>query len=1023
MIKFLINRPISVFMAIIALVILGVIAYFNIPVSLLPNIDIPKITVQVTGNNISARELENTVVAPLRYQLLQVSHLRDIQSETRDELGVIHLSFDYGTRTNLSFIEVNEKIDGAMNSLPREINRPQVIKANASDLPIFNLNLTLRDAQPFEETDEYSFLQLCEISRNIVKRRLEQLPEVSMVDITGLLNKQLIVIPDVERMHTLNIDMSSLEAAITANNVETGSTIVRDGQYEYSIKFSSILRTPEDVENIYLKIGHQIIQIKDIAKVVLLPEKEKGASYYNGKRAVTLSIVKQANAKIADLDRATNDVIDFLEQQYPEFDFSITQNQSKLLDVTIGSLQQDLIMGLILICLVALLFMRNVKMPIIITLVMVVSLIVSMLTLYLFNISLNIVSIAGLILSLGIMIDNGIIVTDNITQFREKGLGLDDACIKGTNEIIAPMLSSTLTNIAVFLPLIFMSGIAGAIFYDQAISITLSLLVSYLIAIIFLPVLYKVTFSTKFFHTKKGRNTTGEENKWLIKAYEKGVDFTFNHKKSMYAIIIISILLCVLLFSIIPKSMMPHLDYDEVVLNIDWNEEINTKENSERIDELIRAINIKQEVTEASALVGLQQFLIDRGETQNSAQTKLSLKSKTKREIQHVEEEARLFFSKNYPMAIVKYGAPETVFESIFMTSTPDIIIELYPKNGQQNIDADSLNRFQKKIEKDVGQEIEGLAFSQQLFLYIDREKLLMYDISYDEILRKLKTAFSENRFETLRSYSQYIPIVLDGGDMSVENTLSQSLIQNAHGHYFPIGQFITTIRSTSAKEIVAGKNGEFIPFSIEKINGEKKIERILTASLTKHPEWDFSFSGTLFQTRDMLSQLVIILLISILLMYFILAAQFESFLQPLILFIELPIDIVASLLLLLALGHTLNLMSAIGIIVTCGIIINDSILKMDVINDLRKQGVPLMEAIHEAGKKRLRAIIMTALTSIFAFMPLLFSSDMGSELQKPLAIAMIAALIVGTFVSLFIIPLIYWLIYKEKNGNQSKLH
>lgn len=1015
MIKFLINRPISVFMAITALIILGVIAYFNIPVSLLPNIDIPKITVQVTGNNVSARELENTVVTPLRQHLMQVGHLRDIRSETRDEIGVIYLSFDYGTRTNLSFIEVNEKIDGVMNSLPREINRPQVIKANATDLPIFNLNLTLKDAQPFGVTDEHSFLQLCEISQNIIKRRLEQLPEVAMVDVTGILHKQLIIVPDLERMHALNIDMASLEAAIAANNVETGGTVVRDGQYEYSIKFSSILRTPEDVENIYLKIGTLIIQLKDIAKVVLLPEKEKGASYYNGKRAVTLSIVKQANGKIADLDRATNDAIQLLGQQYPEIEFTVTQNQSKLLDVTIGSLQQDLVMGLILICCVALFFMRNVKMPIIIALVMIVSLIISILALYLFRISLNIVSIAGLILSLGIMIDNGIIVADNITQFREKGFDLDDACIKGTNEVITPMLSSTFTNIAVFLPLIFMSGIAGAIFYDQAVSITLSLLVSYLIGIIFLPVLYKIAFSPQYPWAKQPNKTTKKKNDGLIAAYEKGVGFTFAHKKSMYFLIILSIPLCVHLFNVIPKSKMPYMEYDEMVLNIDWNEQINTKENSKRVNELINTIKTKQEVVEAAALVGLQQFLIDRGETRSSSQTKLSLKSKTKEGIQHLEKASRLFFRENYPKAIVKYEPPETVFEAIFATSTPDIIIELYPKDGQQSIDGDSLTRFQNKLSKDIHQEIGGLSFSEQLLLFIDREKLLMYDISYDELLRKLRTSFSENKFAVLRSYSQYLPIVMASGNLSIENTLSQSLIQSSNGQYYPIGQFIRTVQSAAAKEIIAGKNGEFIPFVIEKVKNDQKIENTLTTSLNKYPEWDYSYSGAFFQTKDMLNQLVIVLLISILLMYFILAAQFESFLQPLILFIELPIDIVASLLLLLALGHTLNLMSAIGIIVTCGIIINDSILKIDVINDLRKQGVPLMDAIHEAGKKRLRAILMTALTSILAFFPLLFSSDMGSELQKPLAIGMIAAMIVGTLVSLFVIPLIYWLIYRGK--------
>ena len=182
--------------------------------------------------------------------------------------------------------------------------------------------------------------------------------------------------------------------------------------------------------------------------------------------------------------------------------------------------------------------------------------------------------------------------------------------------------------------------------------------------------------------------------------------------------------------------------------------------------------------------------------------------------------------------------------------------------------------------------------------------------------------------------------------------------------------------------------------------------------------KWEIDFSGSFFSNKQMLSELVVILLISILLMYFILAAQFESFLQPLIVLIEIPIDVAASLLVLWICGHTMNLMSAIGIVVTCGIIINDSILKLDAINELRKEGVPLMEAIHEAGRRRLRPIIMTSLTTIFGMVPLLFSFDMGSELQKPLSIAMISAMLIGTAVSLFIIPLVYWFIYRKHDLN-----
>ena len=230
----------------------------------------------------------------------------------------------------------------------------------------------------------------------------------------------------------------------------------------------------------------------------------------------------------------------------------------------------------------------------------------------------------------------------------------------------------------------------------------------------------------------------------------------------------------------------------------------------------------------------------------------------------------------------------------------------------------------------------------------------------------------------------------------------------------------MTVTRAVYFNSITAGLNGFFVHFYFFGVQDGNKLIKEVKQIAEDMKDWDTGFSGSFFSNSEMLDELVIILFISLLLMYFILAAQFESFLQPLLVLAEIPIDLAFALLLLLLCGHTLNLMSAIGLIVTCGIVINDSILKLDAINELRKAGVPLLEAIHEAGRRRLRPIIMTSLTTIFAMVPLLFSSDMGSELQKPLSIAMIGTMSIGTAVSLFIIPLLYWFIYRNKKISNS---
>ena len=468
MIRFLISRPIAVIMAFTACFILGIITYLNVPVSLLPDIAIPEITVQVTGKNTSARELENTVVTPIRQQLLQIGNMRDIRTETRDGSAIIRLIFEYGINTNLAFIEVNEKIDAAMNRIPSNISRPRVIKASATDIPVFNLNLTLTpDPSPEGEGrgGDSRFLDLCEFAETVIKRQIEQLPEVAMVDMTGLVNKEVIIRPDNNLLSITGIRLSDIESALNNNNIEPGSMIVRDGYYEYNIKFSAVLRTVEDIRNIYIRKNDKIFQLKDLAQVDIVPEKEKGMALYNGKRAVVMEIIKQADENMSRMQGALDKVINHLKSNYPDIEFNTSQNQTTLLDYSISNLQQNLILAFIFVCLVSVFFMRDIKSPMIIGLSMFVSLVITFMFFYFFKISLNIVSLTGLILALGMMIDSSIVVTDNIGQYWARGLSIDDACVKGTNEVIAPMLSSSLTNIVIFIPLIFMSGIAGAIFF------------------------------------------------------------------------------------------------------------------------------------------------------------------------------------------------------------------------------------------------------------------------------------------------------------------------------------------------------------------------------------------------------------------------------------------------------------------------------------------------------------------------------------------------------------------------------
>ena len=1019
MVKFLIQRPIAVLMAFTACFIVGLVTYFTLPVSLLPDIAIPQITVQVSGENSSARELENTVVAPVRRQLLQVAGLREIKSETRDGAGIIRLEFDFGVNTDLAFIEVNEKIDAAMNSLPKDAERPKAIKASATDIPVLYLNMTLKNDRAYEEADAEQFLNLCELAENVVKRRIEQLPEVAMADITGVPGRMLQIVPDQEKLSITGITVEDIESALAANNVDPGSMLVRDGYYEYNIRIATLLRTPEDVENIYIRKGERLMQLKELCKVAVVSQKEQGLSLASGKRAVTLAIIKQSDENMDKMKAELKETTDYFASLYPDIDFQVCRNQTELLDYTISNLQENLTLGFLFIFIVAVFFLGDVRSPIIIGISMITSIVITFFFFYFCKVSLNVISLSGLILAVGMMIDSSIIVTENISQYREKGYSLKRACASGTTEMITPMLSSSLTTIAVFVPLIFMSGIAGAIFMDQAFSITVGLMVSYITGIMLLPVLYLLFYRMGIrgngFLAKRFDNLV--KNNWLERLYDKGIDWVFSHKRISLLMTALTLPLCVFFFYYLEKERMPEIEQNELVMRVEWNENIHVDENRRRVDALMKLVD--GQVVEHTAYVGMQDYILNGGSELSATEAELYFKTGEPSGIAPLQEQLEREIKAGYPLAVVTFSPPETIFEKLFVTGEADVVAELHPENRSQAPEASDLKELEERIIGRTGVASEGIAFRNQMNIVVDRERLLLYNVAYTELTRVLRTAFKENSVSTLRSYQQYLPVGIAGEEQSINRILAETMVKTMPDRqgktaYVPLNSLIKVVASEDLKSITAGKNGEYIPMSFYDIVDAPGLMGKVKETVDGTDGWEVDFSGSFFSNEKMMSELAVILFVSILLMYFILCAQFESFLQPLIVLIEIPIDIAFALVTLWIFGHTLNLMSAIGIIVTCGIVVNDSILKLDSINELRKAGTPLLEAIHTAGTRRLRPIIMTSLTTIMAMIPLLFASDMGSELQKPLAIAMIGSMLLGTLVSLFIIPLIYWFIYRK---------
>ena len=1010
MFKGLTNRPIAVTMVLIAVMVLGIAAIRKLPVSLVPDINIPQITVQVTSPERSARELNDILLSPLRSQLVQVPHLQDITCTAKDGSGLIQMTFEYGADADYIFIDVNERVDRGTAGWPQSEERPMIARASATDIPAFFINVSLKKGQ---NTGSQRFMEMSDFTRQVIVRRLEQIPEVAMVDISGQVFPQLLVIPDMEKLRAIGTDENQLSNAIRSANVNLGSLSIRDGEYRFDVRFESSVVTREDVENVWLKLGGRTYQIKDLAEVREEQQRVKGMVKSDGEQCVTLAVIKRTDARMASLRESIRNLIDAFERDYPDLEFKVTRDQTELLDYSINNMVRNLLFGALFACLIIFFFMQDLRSPLLVVITIPTALILSFLFFYVLKISINIISLSGLVLGLGMMVDNSIITIDNITQRWTKGEPLQDACVYGTREVFTPMLSSVLTTCAIFIPLIFMSGIAGALFYDEAMAVTITLLSALIVSVMVIPVFYYRFYKNqpcfrpnRFISKISVGNMTG--------AYDTVLSWFFRRRGLMWGIFGAAIVLIGVLFVKLDKQKLPELSHSDTLINIEWNQRISVDENNRRCEQILA--QFPDLVEQYTCMTGAQQFALSHTREIGLSEAIIYIKAGSTQDIDDIELKVSDYIRNNWPDAVHSSQASGNIFDMLFSDREAPLVARIKRSDGSTP-EPDQLTSLLASLRSVLsGIEIQPAEWNEYIELVTDPERLALYDVSFDMILNYLKNSMNASSVLRISKGDISMPVVIGVGTKEAKDLIQGSYIDTRGGRV-PLEILLRETRNRDLKSISSGVDGEFYPLVLD-VRG-KEARRTMDAIrkvVRADEQFDVSFTGTYFSNREMIKELCGVLVISILLLFFILAAQFESLVQPFIILSELIIDIFAVLGVLWLFGETLNLMSMIGMVVMCGIVINDSILKVDTINRLRERGYGLKRAILEAGSRRLKAIVMTSLTTILAIAPFLVRGDMGSDLQYPLSLALISGMIAGTFVSVFFVPLAYYVIYKKSD-------
>lgn len=1008
MVKYLLERPIAVFLSFLVCVIFGLFCSFKIPVSLLPAVDVPQIVVKIDYPNTAAAVIEENVTKLVREDLSVLDKVVNIESLSADHTASIKLDFEFGTKMDMAYVEVNEKIDRILSRLPKEIHRPQVIRLNTSDIPILRLHLIPKSKE--------DLLTLSDLSEKIIKKRLEQLDGVSLIDINGQQGSVISIDPDLSYLRAVGLTESDLVNIVQSANKELGSLTVKDGQYRFFVKMTNGVQTLEQLKALPVRLKNGITATLDKFGTLKLEMIEpQGYHLLNGKRSLVLTVQKQEKARMNELVPKIRKAIDVFRKDYPQVNFMITQDQSFLLEQGISNLSQDLWYGGFFCLIILFLFLGNYISPLLMSISIPLSLLMTFIFFYLFRISFNIISLSGLALGIGMLIDNSIVVLDNISRKRREGLNIDESCIIGVKEVASPIISNVLTTVAIYAPLIYLSGISGALVYDQAIALTISLAVSLLVAFCLNPVMYKYFLKTDV-------KPIEEDTKFYLfiqSGYHRMLGYVFDHKKTFLLITLAIMPAGFLIMSFIPFKILPKITETETTVEIDWNQPIDVTENEHRVKELLKTLN-KVEIWESDIGITRYQLKESNGGINKCTIYYKCIDGKAKKEM---DRKVNRWLKKNYPESVRSVNAASNAFTQLFKNEKPYAEIRFRQKHGKSS---DLENQVRKiMFEISVKKFNTGLAFQKEanIELILDNNKMALFGVSMEQLSDELNILFGSYNISEVRRFGEVKSIRFRSKQSNMAQKLNEN-IKGQNGVYYPLHSFITFNYGVDQKYITSDKGGAYYAITFEKTDVpdiDQTVKRIIRSSNNKGIS--IGVEGSFLDDKILFKEMTVIFFISIVLLYLILAVQFESLLKPVIVMLTIPLGISGAMLLLWLSGGTLDIMAAIGFVVVLGIIVDDPSLKVETINRLRKQyeaeGMTdrreiLVKALFNAGDICLKPLLMVSLTTSLALLPVLFTGGIGNDLQRPLVYVIIGGLSIGTFFTLWFIPLAYWFTTKK---------
>jgi hydrophobic/amphiphilic exporter-1 (mainly G- bacteria), HAE1 family len=1014
----LLHRPVTAFILVLATFIFGYIALRDLSVDLLPDVDRPALLVQTQWSGASAREIETRINEPMEGVLSTIPGLEGIHSFARQGQSIISLEFAWGRDMNLAFLNTREKLDQVRFMMPEQAGRPQLIYTTPSDEPVAVLSVrAVGQAEPDFSTN----LDLKRWSEQVLTRRLEQIDGVAQAVLVGAVVPEVHIRFDAEAIDRFGLSIASVRNAVRQANVFSASGELRDGWYRYSLTIQSRIQSLDDIGAIPLmraQGGDRVILLSDVAEVSLREQDPTSFSLLDGYQTLTVLVKKDYGSNTVNVFAQIEPVLQELSAQFPGIEIEVLQENASYISNSISNLLQTLAYGGLLAFMVLFLFLNDPRLPFSVGIAIPVSIFLTFFVMYLGGVQLNIISLSGLTLGIGLLVDNAIVVLENINRYRREGHLLMEAARRGTREIALAITASTLTTISVFLPLLFLGGFEGAFFRDQAFTLSISLLASLLVALAILPVLVvKLGRGDGAPESDDGRFTRGFNT--LLHFYEALLQASMRKSWVVYLIALAMGALAVLSFYQLPKGILPETQASalEYQIILPGNTSLVTARDA--------AGGLSRHLEESAGVKGIlsmggytDQTNLSRiaGEGLNKFTLRVPVNSSG--ETTFIREQIDLYIQARTGWTAVERGTG-SVFSSILGESDAPVVLRMvgidreFSENASQVLSQWFADNNQPiSMQKQYPEQVNTWQ------IRFDSQALIRLGLTEQQVIEFLESRARGNMVTEWNREDESISIRLFSSDLQVFNPMEASL--TVRGRQIPLRDIAHMQIAAESEQLERLNQTPVLSYTTDITLADwwwnKDQIQELIRSFTQQTGVEVRVGGSALQVDRLLRDMMRLLGISLLIIYIILAVQYESLRYPALILFAVPFAWIGSLLLLWMVGASLNTLSFMGILILTGIAVNDAILKVDFMRRYYEETGNLRQAIVLAGKHRFRPVVMTTLTTVLGLIPMLIPFGDGYEFRFALATALIGGMLTSTLLTLFVIPNVFFALHAGRD-------